>query len=49
MVLIHPGPGRRVLLPCETTRNAHGSNDEADVELGHSAWSAILKLLRLQS
>jgi len=46
----HPNAGHRVLFPGETTprstQHAHGGNDEADAELGRSAWDAISALLR---
>src|SRR5882672_271895 len=46
----HPNAGHRVLFPGETTprstQHAHGGSDEADAELGRSAWDAISALLR---
>lgn len=46
----HPNAGHRVLFPSETTprsiQHAHGGGDEADAELGRSAWDAISALLR---
>jgi hypothetical protein len=46
----HPKAGHRVLFPSETTprstQHAHGGSDEADAELGRSAWGAISALLR---
>jgi acetyl esterase/lipase len=49
-VIHHPKAGHRVLLPSETTprstRHAHGGSDEADAELGRSAWDAISARLR---
>jgi uncharacterized protein len=46
----HPRAGHRLLLPGETTprstQHAHGGSDEADAELGRSAWDAISALLR---
>jgi acetyl esterase/lipase len=49
--LIHqPEAGHRVLFPGETTprstQHAHGGTDEADAELGRSAWHAISDVLR---
>jgi uncharacterized protein len=48
--LYHPNAGHRVLFPSETTprsiQHAHGGGDEADAELGRSAWDAISALLR---
>jgi acetyl esterase/lipase len=45
VLLIHPKPGHRVLLPGETTPrsavNAHGGSDEADQTLGLAAWNEI--------
>ena len=49
-LLHHPNAGHRLLFPSETTprsiRHAHGGSDEADAELGRSAWDAISALLR---
>jgi acetyl esterase/lipase len=46
----HPDAGHRVLFPGETTprsiQHAHGGGDEADAELGRSAWEVISALLR---
>ena len=46
----HPNAGHRLLFPSETTprstQHAHGGSDEADAELGRSAWDAISALLR---
>ena len=46
----HPNAGHRLLFPSETTprsiHHAHGGSDEADAELGRSAWDAISALLR---
>jgi len=46
----HPKAGHRLLFPSETTprstQHAHGGSDEADAELGRSAWDAISDLLR---
>jgi acetyl esterase/lipase len=46
----HPNAGHRLLFPSETTprstQHAHGGSDEADAELGRSAWDAISTLLR---
>ena len=46
----HPKAGHRLLFPSETTprstQHAHGGSDEADAELGRSAWDAISALLR---
>ena len=46
----HPSAGHRLLFPSETTprsiQHAHGGRDEADAELGRSAWDAISGLLR---
>lgn len=33
----------------DATFNAHGGNDQSDLELGEAAWSTIMKLLRLPS
>ena len=48
----HPFAGHRVLFPSETTprshQHAHGGSDEADAELGGSAWDAISALLRVK-
>jgi uncharacterized protein len=49
-LLHHPHAGHRLLFPSETTprsiQHAHGGSDEADAELGRSAWDAISALLR---
>jgi len=46
----HPNAGHRLLFPSETTprsnQHAHGGSDEADAELGRSAWDAISARLR---
>jgi len=46
----HPKAGHRVLFPGETTlrstQHAHGGSDDADAELGRSAWDAISAVLR---
>ena len=46
----HPDAGHRLLFPSETTprsnQHAHGGSDEADAELGRSAWDAISARLR---
>jgi uncharacterized protein len=46
----HPDAGHRVLFPTETTprsiQHAHGGSDEADAELGRSAWDAISAIPR---
>ena len=46
----HPDAGHRVLFPGETTprstQHAHGGRDDADAELGRSAWEAISARLR---
>jgi acetyl esterase/lipase len=46
----HPNAGHRLLFPGETTtrstQHAHGGSDEADAELGRSAWDAISARLR---
>jgi hypothetical protein len=49
-LILHPNAGHRVLFPSETTprsiQHAHGGSDEADADLGRSAWDAIAALLR---
>jgi len=49
-LMLHPQAGHRLLFPSETTprstRHAHGGSDEADAELGRSAWDAISARLR---
>jgi uncharacterized protein len=46
----HPKAGHRVLFPGEATprssQHAHGGSDDADAELGRSAWDALSALLR---
>jgi alpha-beta hydrolase superfamily lysophospholipase len=46
----HPDAGHRLLFPSETTlrsiQHAQGGSDEADAELGRSAWDAISALPR---
>jgi hypothetical protein len=45
----HPNAGHRLLFPSGTTprsiEHAHDGSDEADAELGRSAWDAIAALL----
>ncbi|MBI3198083.1 MAG: acyl-CoA thioesterase [Rhodospirillales bacterium] len=52
-LVIHPAAGHRVLLPGEmtpkSTVNAHGGTDEADRELGSTAWREIARLFRFGS
>ena len=50
-LVMHPQAGHRVLLPGEATPrsalHAHGGGDQADRELGHAAWDAILAVCGL--
>ena len=49
-LITHADAGHRVLLPGETTprssAHAHGGSDDADAELGATAWSAIEQCMR---